>query len=97
MEIIKKAYLSQSAAKSMELNPNGTTINKPKAIRKKLSSLLTIVGRRPKPGELHIAARTGDNDTLRSLLENKANVNIKGESGRTPLIEAGTRSHLYYI
>lgn len=95
MEIIKKAYLSQSAAKSMELNPDGTTINKPKAIRKKSLSLLTIVGRRPKPGELHTAARTGDNDTLRSLLENKANVNIKGESGRTPLIEAATRSHLH--
>ncbi|KAL8646016.1 MAG: hypothetical protein Q9226_007044 [Calogaya cf. arnoldii] len=94
MEIIKKAYLSQSAAKTIDLK-NGTATAKPKTIRKKSSSLLMMVGRKPKHAELHPAARTGDNDTLRSLLEEKANPNIRGEMGKTPFMEAATRSYLH--
>ncbi|KAI4252834.1 MAG: hypothetical protein L6R42_007816, partial [Xanthoria sp. 1 TBL-2021] len=95
MEIIKKAYLSQSAAKAIDMHQNGTSTAKPKTIRKKSSSLLTMVGRKSKHAELHKAARTGDNDTLRSLLEDKANANVKGEMGKTPLMEAATRSYLH--
>ncbi|KAL8883799.1 MAG: hypothetical protein Q9215_008010 [Flavoplaca cf. flavocitrina] len=93
MEIIKKAYLSQSTASN--LNHDGTSTAKPKAIRKKSSSLLTMVGKKSKNAELLKAARIGDNDTLRSLLEDRANPNMKGESGRTPLMEAATRNHLH--
>lgn len=93
MEIIKKAYLSQSAASN--LNHDGTSTAKPKAIRKKSSSFLTMVGKKSKHAELPKAARIGDNDTLRSLLEDRANPNMKGESGRTPLMEAATRNHLH--
>ncbi|KAL8994963.1 MAG: hypothetical protein Q9169_005204 [Polycauliona sp. 2 TL-2023] len=95
MEIIKKAYLSQSAAKAIDVDGEGASKAKPKSIRKKSSSLLTMVGRKSKQGELHKAARTGDNDTLRSLLEDKVNPNVKGESGKTPLMEAAVRSHLH--
>lgn len=95
MEIIKKAYLSQSAAKAIDMTQNGTSTAKPKAIRKKSSSLLTMVGRKSKHAEIHKAARTGDNDTLRSLLEDKASVNARGEMGRTPLMEAASRSYLH--
>lgn len=95
MEIIKKAYLSQSAAKAIDMTQNGTSTAKPKAIRKKSSSLLTMVGRKSKHAEIHKAARTGDNDTLRALLEDKASANTRGEMGRTPLMEAASRSYLH--
>ncbi len=95
MEIIKKAYLSQSAAKAIDMTQNGTSTAKPKAIRKKSSSLLTMVGRKSKHAEIHKAARIGDNDTLRSLLEDKPSVDARGEMGRTPLMEAASRSYLH--
>ncbi|KAL8766863.1 MAG: hypothetical protein Q9209_006459 [Squamulea sp. 1 TL-2023] len=101
-EIIKKAYLSQSAAKAIDSTQNGTSPSKSKTKRlsvkpRKSMSLLTIVGRKSKQAELHEAARTGDNDTLRSLLEDKVNVNARGDGLRTPQMEAARRSHLHCL
>ncbi|KAL8912612.1 MAG: hypothetical protein Q9171_002414 [Xanthocarpia ochracea] len=100
MDIIKKAYLSHPAAKAIDMTQSGTSQAKPKASRtslkpKKSVPLFTFVGRKSKQADLHEAAITGNNDALRSLLEDRVNVNVKSETGRMPLMEAATRSHLH--
>ncbi|KAL8726441.1 MAG: hypothetical protein Q9166_006719 [cf. Caloplaca sp. 2 TL-2023] len=101
MEIIKKAYLSQSAAKAIHPTQTGTSPPKAKSNRmslkgKKSVSLLAMVNRKSKQADLHEAARSGDNDTLRSLLEEKVSINVRGD-GDTPLMEAAKRSHLHCL
>ena len=100
MDIIRKAYLSHPAAKAIDVTQSGTSQAKPKASRtslkpKKSVPLFTFVGRKSKQADLHEAAITGNNDALRSLLEDRVNVNVKSEMGRMPLMEAATRSHLH--
>lgn len=43
---------------------------------------------------IHLAARTGDLELLRSELQRGISPNVKDESGRTPLIEAVSGGHL---
>ncbi|KAL8858875.1 MAG: hypothetical protein Q9178_004553 [Gyalolechia marmorata] len=100
MDIIRKAYLSHPAAKAIDLTQSRTSQAKPKASRaslkpKKSVPLFTFVGRKSKQADLHEAAINGNNDALRSLLEDRVNVNVKSETGRIPLMEAATRSHLH--
>lgn len=99
MDIIQKTYLSGSATNSVE---SGTRVGSPPKVRsgrlsllpKKSMSLMSIVNRKSKQTDLHEAARSGDVDTLRSLLEDKINPNARGDRLKTPQMEAAIRSHL---
>lgn len=98
MDIIKKAYLPQSAART-DATEAGTSPAKSKSSRvslkpKKSVALLAMVGRKTKQADLHEAARTGDNDTIRSLLEDRVSVDARGDNMITPQMEAARRSHL---
>ncbi|KAL8895545.1 MAG: hypothetical protein Q9207_008125 [Kuettlingeria erythrocarpa] len=99
MDIIQKTYLSGSATNSVE---SGTRVGSPPKVRsgrlsllpKKSMSLMSMVNRKSKQTDLHEAARSGDVDTLRSLLEDKINPNARGDRLKTPQMEAAIRSHL---
>ncbi|KAL8686868.1 MAG: hypothetical protein Q9218_006806 [Villophora microphyllina] len=102
MDVIRKAYLSTSAAQSMEPTAKASNAPKQKSNRislmpKKSMSLLSMVGRKSKQTDLHESARTGDIDTLRSLLEDKVNINARGDRFITPQMEAARRSHLHIL
>ncbi|KAL8800936.1 MAG: hypothetical protein Q9182_004818 [Xanthomendoza sp. 2 TL-2023] len=99
MDIIKKAYFPSSAAKGIDPTQQVNSLAKTKSSRmsvkpKKSVSLLPMVGRKSKHAELHEAARMGDNDTLRSLLEDNVHVDARGDRVNTPQMEAARRSHL---
>ncbi|KAL9593236.1 MAG: hypothetical protein Q9219_007632 [cf. Caloplaca sp. 3 TL-2023] len=102
MDIIQKTYLSVGPTKAVESGTNVSSPTKSKSNRlslrqKKSISLLSMVGRKSRQADLHEAARSGDNDTLRSLLEEKTNVNARGDRFRTPQMEAAHRSHLHCL
>ncbi|KAL8695616.1 MAG: hypothetical protein Q9224_003294, partial [Gallowayella concinna] len=99
MDLIKKVYFPQPAANGIDATQQGTSPAKTKSNRmslrsKRSVSLLARVGRKSKHAELHEAARTGDNDTLRSLLEDNVHVDARGDRVNTPQMEAARRSHL---
>lgn len=99
MDIIQKTYLSGSATNSVE---SGTKVGSPPKAKssrhsllpKKSMKLMSIVNRKSKQTDLHEAARTGDVDTLRSLLDDRINPNARGDRLKTPQMEAAIRSHL---
>ncbi|KAL8723779.1 MAG: hypothetical protein Q9181_007209 [Wetmoreana brouardii] len=102
MDVIRKAYLSTSAAQNQEAVAKAGSPPKAKNGRmslmpKKSMSLLSMVGRKSKQTDLHEAARTGDLDALRSLLEDKVNVNARGDRFNTPQMEAARRGHLHCL
>lgn len=102
MDVIRKAYLSTSTAQVIEPSPKAASPPKAKTNRvslmpKKSISLLSMVGKKSKQTDLHEAARTGDIDTLRSLLEDKVNINSRGDRFKTPQMEAAMRSHLHCL
>ncbi|KAL8705633.1 MAG: hypothetical protein Q9201_001270 [Fulgogasparrea decipioides] len=102
MDVIRKVYLSTSAAQNQEAavkagSPPKTKNGRMSLMPKKSMSLLTIVGRKSKQTDLHEAARTGDLDALRSLLEDKVNVNARGDRFSTPQMEAARRGHLHCL
>ncbi|KAL8956159.1 MAG: hypothetical protein Q9193_006238, partial [Seirophora villosa] len=102
MDIIQRTYLSSSAAKGAE---SGIKVGKPpkgKSNRialmpKKSISLLSMVNRKSKQTNLHEAARSGDSDALRVLLEERININARGDQFKTPQMEAALRSHLHCL
>ncbi|KAL8820361.1 MAG: hypothetical protein Q9223_001410 [Gallowayella weberi] len=99
MDIIKKAYFPSSAAKAFDPTQQVSSPAKVKSSRmsvkpKKSGSLLSMVGRKSKHAELHEAARTGNIDKLRSLLEENVNVDARGDRANTPQMEAARQSHL---
>lgn len=99
MDIIQKTYLSASATKSVESasklsSPPKGKSNRISLMPKKSMSLLSMVNRKSKQTDLHEAARTGDMDTLTSLLEEKVNPNARGDRFKTLQMEAAIRSHL---
>ncbi|KAL9578394.1 MAG: hypothetical protein Q9212_005744 [Teloschistes hypoglaucus] len=100
MDVIRKAYLSTSAAQSTDPMSKVGSPSKPKSSRLSLmpkKSLLSMVGKKSKQMDLHEAARIGDMDTLRSLLEDRVNINARGERFITPQMEAARRSHLHIL
>lgn len=99
-DVIRKAYLSTSAAQGTDPQSKVGSSSKPKSNRMSLmpkKSLLSMVGKKSKQMDLHEAARTGDIDTLRSLLEDKVNINARGDRFITPQMEAARRSHLHIL
>ncbi|KAL8966600.1 MAG: hypothetical protein Q9197_005892 [Variospora fuerteventurae] len=102
MDIIQKTYLPSSVAKGAETKTKVGSPPKSKANRvslkpKKSMSLLSMVNRKSKQTDLHEAARSGDSDTLRRLLEEKININARGDRFKTPQMEAALRSHLHCL
>ncbi|KAL8933306.1 MAG: hypothetical protein Q9211_005850 [Gyalolechia sp. 1 TL-2023] len=102
MDIIQKTYLRSSATKRAESEITASSPPKSKGNRmslmpKKSMSLLSVVSRKSRQAELHEAARTGDIDTLRSLLEEKVPVNARGDRIKTPQMEAAVRGHLHCL
>ncbi|KAL8637665.1 MAG: hypothetical protein Q9228_005087 [Teloschistes exilis] len=100
MDVIRKAYLSTSAAQATDPQSKVGSSSKPKSNRMSLmpkKSLLSMVGKKSKQMDLHEAARTGDIDTLRSLLGDKVNINARGDRFITPQMEAARRSHLHIL
>ncbi|KAL8667905.1 MAG: hypothetical protein Q9202_000370 [Teloschistes flavicans] len=100
MDVIKKAYLSTSAAQATDPPTKLGSPSKAKPSRMSLmpkKSLLSMVGKKSKQTDLHEAARTGDIDILRSLLEDKVNINTRGDRFITPQMEAARRSHLHIL
>lgn len=100
MKIIQNTYLSSSVTRRAESEIKASSPPRSKGNRitlmpKKSMSLLSMVGKKSRQAELHEAARSGDVDTLRALLENKVPVNARGDRIKTPLMEAATRSHLH--
>ncbi|KAL8927217.1 MAG: hypothetical protein Q9208_002393 [Pyrenodesmia sp. 3 TL-2023] len=99
MDIIQKTYLSGSATNSVESGTRVGSHPKAKSSRhslrpKKSMKLMSMVNRKSKQTDLHEAARTGDVDTLRSLLDDRINPNARGDRLKTPQMEAAIRSHL---
>lgn len=102
MDNIQKTYLSSSATKRAESESKASSPPKSKGNRmslmpKKSMSLLSMVRRQSRQAELHEAARTGDLDMLRSLLEEKVPINAKGDKNKTPQMEAAMRGHLHCL
>ncbi|KAL8937028.1 MAG: hypothetical protein Q9216_004634 [Gyalolechia sp. 2 TL-2023] len=102
MDIIQRTYLSSSATRSAQRETKASSPPKSKSNHrylraKKSMSLLSTVGRKSRQAELHEAARTGDIDTLRSLLEEKVPINARGDRVKTPQMEAAMRSHLHCL
>lgn len=102
MDIIQRTYLSSSVTRRTESEIKASSPPKSKGNRmtlmpKKSMSLLSMVGKKSRQADLHEATRSGDVDTLRSLLENKVPVNARGERVKTPLMEAASRSHLHCL
>ncbi|KAL8998756.1 MAG: hypothetical protein Q9188_006033 [Gyalolechia gomerana] len=102
MDIIQKTYLSCSATKRAESESKASSPPKSKGNRmslmpKKSLPLLSMVGRKSRQAELHEAARTGDLDMLRSLLEEKVPINARGDKIKTPQMEAAMRGHLHCL
>ncbi|KAL8951800.1 MAG: hypothetical protein Q9222_002249 [Ikaeria aurantiellina] len=99
MAVIKKAYLTPVSqggkSNSQPESPGRAKSSRMSLVPKK--SMLSIVGRKSRQADLHEAARTGDNDTLRALLENKVSTGARGDDVRTPQMEAATRSHLHCL
>lgn len=46
---------------------------------------------------LHIAARIGDKDSVRALIDLGANINAEGDMGNTPLHYAAMKGHIEII
>ncbi|KAL8717749.1 MAG: hypothetical protein Q9225_005035 [Loekoesia sp. 1 TL-2023] len=102
MDIIQKTYLNASPTRGVESGPKQGSPPKSKGSRislmpKKSMSLLSMVGKKSRQTDLHEAARTGDLDSLRSLLEEKVIVNARGDRLKTPQMEAAMRSHLHCL
>ncbi|KAL8650969.1 MAG: hypothetical protein Q9210_003513 [Variospora velana] len=102
MDIIQRTYLSSSVAKGAETgakfgSPPKSKGNRVSLMPKKSMSLLSMVNRKSKQTDLHEAARSGDSDTLRTLLEEKININARGDRFKTPQMEAALRSHLHCL
>ncbi|KAL8964601.1 MAG: hypothetical protein Q9183_004342, partial [Haloplaca sp. 2 TL-2023] len=105
-DVIRKAYLSTSAAtyigegrpsNQAESSPKGKTNRTSLVPKKKSMSLLSIVNKKSRQTDLHEAARTGNMDSLRSVLEEKVNINARGDRLKTPQMEAAMRSHLHIL
>lgn len=102
MDIIQRTYLSSSSAKGAKSGlkvgspPKGKS-NRISLMPKKSMSLLSMVNRKSKQTDLHEAARSGDSDALRALLEEKININARGDRFKTPQMEAALRSHLHCL
>ncbi|KAL8715445.1 MAG: hypothetical protein Q9220_000779 [cf. Caloplaca sp. 1 TL-2023] len=100
MAVIKKAYLSTPVSPGGKSTSQSDSPGRNKSSRMSLMpkrSMLSIVGRKSRQADLHEAARSGDNDTLRSLLEGKVSTGARGDDVRTPQMEAATRSHLHCL
>ena len=105
-DVIRKAYLSTSAAayigdgrpsNQAGSPPKGKTNRTSLMPKKKSMSLLSMVNKKPRQTDLHEAARTGNIDSLRSVLEEKVNINARGDRLKTPQMEAAMRSHLHIL
>lgn len=95
-EIIQKTYLSDPPVNSAE---SEETLTKSKSNKKPLTAMksisrLSAFAKKSKIAELHEAARIGNIDLLRSLLEEKINPNVRGEKYKTAQMEAALSSHL---
>lgn len=93
IELIQRTYLSESVVREPSTstdNVNKLGLKKKGLMRLSSFSVLTS----PKASALIEAASVGDVPRLRSLLDNKVNVNVRGHNYRTPQMAAAIHGHL---
>ena len=102
MDIIQKTYLNGSGSRATP-EPD-TTQSPPKSkiiptslVHMKSFTRLSSVNRRSRVADLHEAVRVGNVDSLRALLEDRVNVNARGDRLKTPQMEAAMHSHLHCL
>ena len=94
IELIQRTYLSGSVVG--ELSSSTEPVNRLGFSRNSLMRLssFSTLGRSAKTSALIEAASTGDLTRLRSLLEDKVNVNARGDKYRTSQMAAAINGHL---